>query len=92
MQNAVNLVMAYLMKIVAVAHATIDLIDRSVDIAFRREVEDRVYAIFYKCFVYQRRIADIAVYKGEGFSGNAVEGGFISRIGQLVVDNDLIAL
>ena len=92
MQNAVNLVMAYLMKIVAVAHATIDLIDRSVDIAFRREVEDRVYAIFYKCFVYQRRIADIAVYKGEGFSGNAVEGGFVSRIGQLVVDNDLIAL
>ena len=92
MQNAVNLVMAYLMKIVAVAHATIDLIDRSVDIAFRREVEDRVYDIFCKCFVYQRRIADIAVYKGEGFSGNAVEGGFVSRIGQLVVENDLIAL
>lgn len=92
MQNAVNLVRAYLMKIAAVAHATIDLIDRSVDIAFRREVEDRVYAIFCKCFVYQRRIADIAVYKGEGFSGNAVEGGFVSRIGQLVVDNDLIAL
>ena len=60
--------------------------------ALRREVKDRVYAIFYKCFVYQRRIADIAVYKGEGFSGNAVEGGFVSRISQLVVDNDLIAL
>lgn len=57
--------------------------DRSIDVTFRREVDDHAQLVFAQEFLDQRSVTDVPVDEGEpGFTIDRREAGAISRVGQ----------